>query len=224
MAATVLDREMYTEAQAARLLDVAHSTLHYWLEGGQSRGKQYAPILREAPRGDRIVTWGEFVEAGLLREYRRTHRVPMVELRTFVERLRQEFGVPYPLADRRPYVTGRQLLYKAQDEVGLAADFQLVTVIGHQHVLLPPSDAFMKRVEWEGDFAAEWRPDSNERSTVRINPSLRFGEPSVGGISTATIWEEAAAGEDFAHIADVFQLTLADVRFAMSYELSTHAA
>jgi hypothetical protein len=30
---TILEREMYTEAAAARLLRVAPSTLHWWLEG-----------------------------------------------------------------------------------------------------------------------------------------------------------------------------------------------
>jgi hypothetical protein len=32
MSVTVLDREMYTEAAAARLLGVAQGTLNYWLE------------------------------------------------------------------------------------------------------------------------------------------------------------------------------------------------
>jgi uncharacterized protein (DUF433 family) len=37
--------------------------------------------------------------------------VPLKELRDFIERLRDEFPVPYPLADRRPYVgPGRRLL------------------------------------------------------------------------------------------------------------------
>jgi len=98
---SVLDREMYNEAEAGRLLGVAQSTLHYWLEGGKRGGKYYRPIIREAPRSVRTVTWAEFVEAGLLREYRRK-QVPMVELRKFIDKLREVFGVPYPLADRRP--------------------------------------------------------------------------------------------------------------------------
>ena len=36
MSVTVLDREMYTEAAAARLLGVAQGTLNYWLEGRAS--------------------------------------------------------------------------------------------------------------------------------------------------------------------------------------------
>jgi hypothetical protein len=105
---TILDREVYTEAAAARLLRVAPSTLHWWLEG---RPPRYRPVIRVEPTGSRNVTWAEFVEAGLLRSYRRELDVPLKELREFIDRLREEFQVPYPLADRRSYVgSGRRLL------------------------------------------------------------------------------------------------------------------
>lgn len=84
---SILDRELFSEAEAARLLRVAQSTLHYWLEGGTKRGKTYPPVVRAEPRDERTVTWAEFVEAGLLREYRRELRVPMMELRAFIDRL-----------------------------------------------------------------------------------------------------------------------------------------
>src|ERR1700733_14048085 len=71
MSVNVLDREMFTEAEAARLLRVPQRTLNYWLEGGEYRGRIYRPVIRVDPRGGHaVVTWAEFVEAGLLREYR----------------------------------------------------------------------------------------------------------------------------------------------------------
>ena len=91
---SVLEREMFAEAEAARLLRVPQGTLHYWLEGGTQRGKVHSPILRVEPTNSRSVTWAEFVEAGLLRSYRK-HRVPMAELRTSIGLLRTEIGVPY---------------------------------------------------------------------------------------------------------------------------------
>src|SRR6266496_100751 len=132
MSVTVLEREMYTEAAAARLLGVAQNTLNYWLEGGERRGKVYKPVIRVEPRGDRAaVTWGEFLEAGLLREYRRRN-VPMLELRDFIDKVRDRYGVPYPLADRRPYVSGRDLLVKLQNDSGLDADFCLIALVRDQ--------------------------------------------------------------------------------------------
>jgi hypothetical protein len=62
MSASVLDREMLTEAEAARLLRVPQRTLNYWLEGGEVRGRVYRPVIRTEPRGRHAaVTWAEFV-------------------------------------------------------------------------------------------------------------------------------------------------------------------
>ena len=125
---SVLDREMFSEAEAARLLRVSQSTLNYWLEGGERRGKIYRPVIRVEPRGGRVpVTWAEFVEAGLLRAYRR--HVPMAELRAFIDRLRSEYGIPYPLADRRPFVADKQLVHEAQEAANLDAEFCLVAEV-----------------------------------------------------------------------------------------------
>lgn len=222
---TVLERDVFTEAAAARLLDLPQNTLHYWLEGGTVAGRAYKPVIRLDARGGRPpVTWAEFVEAGLLREYRRHRRVPMAELRAFIDRLRDEFGVPYPLADRRPYVSGRDLVIKAQDNAGLDAEFCLVAVVRGQQLLLPPSQTFLERVTWDGDEPAGWRPHADPASPVRVFPDRRGGRPSVGGISTEVLWENTEAGADVDEVADMFNVTPDDVRWAMAYETSTRAA
>ncbi len=222
----MLDREMYSEAEAARLLGVAQSTLNYWLEGGVRRGKSYRPIIRTEPTGSRSpVSWAEFVEAGLLRGYRRDLGVRMAELREFIDLLRSDFAVPYPLADRRPWVSGRELVYEAQERSHLDPEFWIVTNVGGQLLLLPPGDDFYRRVTWSPlGVAAAWRPADSERSTVVIDPDRRFGKPSVAGISTEAIWEHASTGEDEDEIATVFDLSLADVRWALSYEAARRAA
>jgi uncharacterized protein (DUF433 family) len=226
MSVAVLEREMYAEAAAARLLDISQGTLHYWLEGGERRGRSYRPVLRPEPTGSRVVTWGEFVEASLLRQYRKAHLVPMAELRIFVERLRDELGVPYPLAHAQPYIgEGRRLLLKAQNEAGLDPEFSLVAVATNNvPVLTGPSDAFYKRVDWDAQSAVAWRPQADPNSPVRVIPDVRFGLPSVHGIRTEMIWEQIDAGADFREVAEVYNLPLRDVRWAYSYEVSTRAA
>jgi uncharacterized protein (DUF433 family) len=224
MSVTVLDREMYTEAAAARLLGLPQGTLNYWLEGGERRGKVYRPVIRVEPRGDRAaVTWAEFIEAGLLREYRRTHGVPMAELRAFIDLVRGRYGTPYPLAHHRPFVSGRELLSRAQDASGLDADFCLVAEVRGQYVLTSPADSFVRRVTWEGDIAAEWRPHDDPQSPVRMNPEVRFGRPAVHGISTEALWEHDQAGETVEEIAEEFDVGLDQVRWALAYETSARA-
>jgi uncharacterized protein (DUF433 family) len=219
---TILDREMYTEAAAARLLRVAPSTLHWWLEG---RPPRYRPVIRVEPTGSRSVTWAEFVEAGLLRSYRREHDVPLKELRDFIDRLREEFQVPYPLADRRPYVgSGRRLLIDLQDRSHLDPEFCLVAIANGQTVLTAPGEEFFERVDWSGDQPAGWRPHEDPASPVRINPLVRFGMPAIGGISTEAIAGELDGGASLEEVAGDFGLDLDAVRWAQSYELSQRAA
>jgi uncharacterized protein (DUF433 family) len=220
MSVTVLDREMYTEASAARLLGVAQSTLNYWLEGGERRGKVYRPVIRLEPRGERAsVTWGEFLEAGLLREYRRRN-VPMLELRDFIDKVRARYGSPYPLADLRPYVGGRELLVEAQDEAGLDAEFCLIALVRDQPVLTPVAESFVQRVTWDGDTAAEWRPHDDRQSPVRMDPKVRFGLPAIGGVRTEILWEHSESGETEEDIAEEFEMHVEQVRWALAYETS----
>lgn len=214
----ILERDMYSEAEAARLLNVAQSTLHYWLDGGSRRGRTYQPVVRTHPTGQRRVTWAEFVEAGLLREYRQGHGIPMAELRLFIESLRSKLDVPYPLAHLRPFTSGKRLFYEAQSAAGLTGEFCLVAVAGDQLLLTPAAESFMRRVTWVDDVAMGWRPAADPDSTVRISPDVRFGKPSVGGISTEVLWEHSEAGESAADLANTFEVDINDVRWALSYE------
>jgi uncharacterized protein (DUF433 family) len=224
MSVDVLQREMFSEAEAARLLRVAQSTLHYWLEGGDRRGKTYEPVIRVEPRGARSVTWAEFIEAGLLRQYRRQHNVPMAELRAFIDVMRERYSIPYPLAHERPFVADRQLLREAQDLSGLAAEYCLVAEARGQLLLTPPAESFVQRVEWSDDIAVAWRPHDDPRSPVRMDPRLRFGRPSIKGISTEILGEHIDAGEDLDETADSFGLAVDDVRWALAYETSLRSA
>ena len=210
---------MYSEAEAARLLRVPQATLNYWLEGTVRRGRRYEPIIRPAAKGGRApVTWAEFVEAGLLREYRRTKQVPMAELRGFIVKLRDLYGVPYPLADERTFLAGKKLVFELQDEVGLDPEFCMVALVRDQLLLTYPAQSFYERVGWSGGTATTWRPHDDPASPVRIDPDMRFGKPAIGGISTEVIWEHLDGGEDEHYVADAFDLSLTEVRWAMAYE------
>lgn len=224
-AVALLEREIYSEQEAARLLDVHPSTFHYWLEGGMRRNKVYAPVIRSAATGAKAVSWGEFVEAGLLRQYRREHDVRLPEIRMFVEDLRQRLGVAYPLAHARPYVgEGRKLLWEAQDAAGLPSELSLVAQASGQLVLTPAAESFFSRVEWADDIVVRWRPHNDPASPVRMDPEVRFGRPAVQGISTEVLWEQVEEGADFDELAEDYDLPRTAVRWAWSYENSARAA
>lgn len=216
-----LDREVYSEADAAEILRVAPSTLHWWLEGRKQGDKVYPPVIRPESTGSRSLTWAEFVEAALLRQYRREHQVRLQEIRDFVSTLRAETGVPYPLAHYRPWVgEGCRLLLEMQQKSQLPGELWLVAPASDQIVLTDPAASFLKRVEWEDDLPVAWKPHEDESSPVRCQPTLRFGRPSIGGISTEVVVEHLEGGEDEVEVAEQFGLTVDDVHWARSYELS----
>lgn len=240
----MLDREMYSEAEAARLLGVHQQTLHYWLEGKKWRGHDWKPAIRVEPTGQRTLTWAEFVEAGLLSQYRKEN-VPLEEVRRFISVLREETGSPYPLATARPWAVGQRLVVQAQIESGLSREYWLYAPVDNQLVMdlkgagstkgtvhtsddfepmeLAPTRDFLDRVEFAGGEAILWHPAGKD-SPVVIDPDRRFGQPSVAGISTSVINEYAESGYGHDEIAEEFNLTMRDVEMAVAYELSNKAA
>jgi uncharacterized protein (DUF433 family) len=59
---------------------------------------------------------------------------------------------------------------------------------------------------------------------VLVSPTVRFGRPSIGGVSTEVIWEQDEVGEDVERIASTYGLSVADVRWALAYENAARAA
>ena len=112
---SVLDRPVYGLSDAASLLGLNWSRARAWLDGYERKSVRYPPVVRPCSTGETVVSWGEFVELGYLREYRRKG-VPLQRLRPVIEALREEFQTPYPLATAKPYVGDRELVMKLQED------------------------------------------------------------------------------------------------------------
>ena len=220
----ILDREIYSAAEAAQILRVPPLTLMWWLDGTSRDGKVYPPVIRPETTGKRTLTWAEFVEAGLLRQYRRDLGVKLQELRGFIDGLRDATQVPYPLAHYRPWVgEGQRLVLEVQRKSELPGELWLVAQTAGQLVLTGPADSFLRRVDWLDELPVAWRPHLDEDSPIRCLPTQRFGRPSIKGISTEALMEHLDADEDEQDVAEAFDLDIADVRWARSFEESRRA-
>jgi uncharacterized protein (DUF433 family) len=214
--ATILDREMYTVAGAASLLGLRSDRVRAWLDGYEGRGVWYEPVVRSQRSGSDIVTWGEFVELGLLREYRKSG-VSLQRIRPVIERLRAEYGAPYPLAHHRPYVGDRELVLAIQESEHLDSRLALVVRTGQTLALAPAAENFLRKVEFDGDIASLVRP-AGPYSPVRIDPSRAFGHPSVRAVATERLHELHQAGDSIALLAEAYSLSEEDIRSALAYE------
>ncbi len=218
---STLERPVYGTSQAARLLGLPPGTVRRWVDGYARAGIRHAPVIREDPTGDDLLTWGEFVEVGYLREYRR-RQVSLQYLRPVIERLRRRLGVRYPLAHARPFVADRQLVLAVQEEVGLVPELRLITVGADEQLLLtPPAAAFFEKVEFDHGprGAAERLFPMGRHARVVLDPDRGFGAPTVAhGVRTDVLAELVAAGEPSTSIAAAYDVPVEDVQAAVAYE------
>ena len=89
---SMLDREVYVYSEVDRLIGLHGGTARRWINGYERAGTAYEPILRIVPRDTAWVTWGEFVEARMLAEFRDRDKVRTSRLRAAVDSLRRTYG------------------------------------------------------------------------------------------------------------------------------------
>lgn len=217
----LLARPLYHVSDAARLLHMPSSTLRYWVEGDQER----PPVLREEATGDPTLTWGEFVEAGLIHEYR-IREVSLQHLRAVIGILREEFGVPYPLAHFKPFIgPNRRLVLDAQQQAGLPTEDAIVWQIEDGQLVLRESVAlYLDRVEFEGgDGPARRIYPVGKNTPILIDPKRSSGSPTIRGVRTEALVELVEAGEPIEQVAEDFDLDPKELRAALAYEWQTAA-
>lgn len=214
----MLDRAIYSYGDVDRLVGLHVGTSRRWLEGYSRAGRFYDPVLREAPSGSDAVTWGEMVEARLLAEFR-SRDVSVQKLRPAIELLREEFG-RYPLAHAHPFldVEGRELVRVVQAKVGLERPLQLVVVRNGQVMMAEATERFRDAVEYDDGVVGRFRPDLRTPFVV-MDPARAFGQPAIRNVRTDALAEDYRAGSTREEIADLYDLTSAQVDEAIRFEL-----
>lgn len=219
--AELLDRPVYGMSQAARLLGLRTDGLRRWIDGYERGNTTYAPVIRERSTGVDAVTWGEFIEAGYLREYR-AKRVTLQYLRPVIGFLRDRLQVQYPLATLKPYTSGRELALEAQEFVGLDPALSIV-ILSRDGTLMPsdPAVAFLDKVEFNdaGDVAERLFP-LGRNSPIVLDPTRSFGEPTIPdvGVRTEIIAELIGAGEEPDRVAEIYSISVDDVEQVVEFE------
>jgi len=229
-----LDRPVYQMNEAARLLGLPDKTLRRWIDGDKRFDTIIEPLIRSESTKSMEVTWGEFVEAGFLCQYR-YRSLPMERLRPLIAALRRELRTPYPLAQAKPlYAGGRQLLWREQQNHGIGPDLFLVVQgpleKGYQLVLTEVAIQFVSRVEFEPPetgVVAKWYPLGPDRKRIVLDPRVSFGLPTISGIRTEVLAELHAAGESDSSIVKAYStygISPSDIAEAVELERSLRPA
>lgn len=219
--ATLLDRIIYSMSDVDLYLGLHPGTARRWIDGYQSRGRSYPPVIRPERTDDDSVSWGEFVETRLLANYR-SRGVSLQRLRPAVQKLRQEFATPYPLAFAGPYldVDGRELVRRVQVETETARELQIVVVRNDQLVLAGPARDFAEQAVFgTGTRQVEAFRTAQDTPDVRIDPLRQTGQPVVRSVPTSVLAEAFRAGDDVDDLADLYDLRVEQVVQAIRFEM-----
>lgn len=212
---------MYGYVQVDHILGLKPGTSRRWIDGYQRSGISYPPVIRTESTNDDLVTWGEFVEARFLSEYRDQGAL-VARMRPAVELLRERLGTRYPLASAQTWlhVDGQELVQEVQNEVGLDKELSFVVVRNGQGLLdwSPRAEHFLNSLHWENEVVTRLLP-SDDDPDVSVDPLRSFGEPSVRSVRTETIRELFVAGDSIATIADYYELDEGLVHAAVRFEL-----
>ena len=213
-AVALLDRDVYGMGQVDRLLGLSRGTASRWIDGYERRGRHYEPLVRVSATGSDTVTWGEFVEARLISEYRRLG-VSVFRMRPAIMALRDEFGTDYPLAAAQPFLSteGRELVMRVQQATNLQPSLRFVVRSGQ--TVLPSLEVqrFQQVADYDDAKVLRFRMTDN----VVIDPEYASGEPTIAGrrLRVATIAESIAAGEHRESVAEMWDITVEAVEDAV---------
>ena len=205
-AVSLLDRDVFGMGQVDRLLGLSRGTAGRWIDGYERRGRRYQPLVRLATNGSETVTWGEFVEARLISEYRR-QGVSVFRMRPAIMALRNEFRTDYPLAAARPFLSaeGRELVLRVQQQTKLQPSLRFVVRSGQ--IVLPSLEVrrFQQAADYDHAMVRRFRIADN----VVIDPEYASGEPTIAGrrLRVATVVESVAAGEPREAVAEMWEIT-----------------
>lgn len=218
---SMLDREVYVFAEVDRLIGTTPGTAKRWINGYERGGIVYEPVLRVTPRDDAWVTWGEFVEARMLAEYRDIKNIRVARLRETVDALRQHYGLEYPLAHLKPYLSVYDREVTIEGEVVGLPEQAMAVRTGQ--VLIGDARWIANRsvldFDERGDKIIAELPADKDFTDIVINPGRFSGQPTFTGtrISPLTIAGMVAAGERPEDVAADYGLSLRQVDDATAY-------
>lgn len=207
---------LYTQAEAARYVDMPATTLRRWAK--PQRGQMGRPMVTSigpASSHQPTVPFIGLAEAMFLSALRRAG-VPMQQIRPALALVEERLGVAHALASRRLFAIGPQLLWEVSAEGELGPDQRraLIVLRNGQYVFREVVERYLRRIEYADDgYATRLRPPQYEVADVLIDPQVNFGVPffADSGAPLYAVVSRLRAGESILEVAEDFSLPVDQV-------------
>jgi uncharacterized protein (DUF433 family) len=224
------DVPAYSFREVALSVDVPVSTLRAWCLGQSN----FAHVLSlpDDWTDYHALSFFNLLEANVIAELRREHKVPMSRVRTALDFLAANVPVRHPLVEKELLVTPNQRVYIVHNDkridISAGGQWPLDAVIrnllrrvhrGPRGILtfFPRVQPPARSVLAEDDYAP-----------VVVDPEVCFGRPLIVGtaIPTDVIADRYLGGDSIKKIAEDYDLSKEHVEAALRFErvLEAHAA
>lgn len=217
-------RPLYTVAEAARYVGMPSSTLTTWAKG-YTRRFAGRPDVRQGPvvtcledrgPGQPRVPFVGLVEATVVQAFRRTG-LPMQRIRRALQVLAQQGEVSHPLASRRLYTDGAQVLFDYATSEGDQVLRLLTVVESGQRVFHEVISDYLRRITFDDHWATGLVLPVTDDPILYARPSIAAGDPLFvhGGAPLSAVVSRFRAGEAAASLADDFGVPVTDIELAL---------
>jgi uncharacterized protein (DUF433 family) len=202
---------LYSQAEAARIIDEPTNTVRNWAQGYAYRttaGPQTAEglITVAADRiGRRSLPFIGLAEAYVIASVKKAG-VPMQRIRPAIEAIRREMGTAEALLSERLKTDGVELLFDYVEDDG-ADQRGLAVVRNKQGVFRDVVADYLQTISYSHGLVESFRP-IRYAGSVFVDPRINSGRPSFveSGVRLVDVEGRIAAGEPLADIADDYDI------------------
>lgn len=213
--------------ESAHLLKIPPDTLKSWIRGRRYPTERYGqrefqPLITLPDENLPLLSFVNLVEAHVLDAIRFKHKIPLPNVRSAIEHLREKYKSKHPLAEFWFQQAGLDLI------VDIAGELENVSKKG-QLEIREWITAYLKRIERDptGSAIALYpyltrhpQQVKEEPKLVLIDPRISFGKAILVGVGvpTAVIADRNNAGESVAELAKDYACEASEIAQAIEYE------
>lgn len=219
-----LDFAVYQPGEASRLLGVQTAKIKRWLSGySYRRGDK---IVEQAPlwipehtgHDELYLGFRDLMEIRFVQSFVRAG-LGKNSLRSLLAKARDMVGHDYPLSTRRFQTDGQTLFLEAWGNEQGSSTEQTIDVRDGQHAFRSLISPTFKDLDFDEGVVSKWHI-AGRRKGISLAPTIAFGQPVIDetGIPTSRLLEAFEAEGDEAAVARQFEIPLAAVRSAITFE------
>ncbi|MGV6848404.1 MAG: hypothetical protein ACWA5A_08500 [Marinibacterium sp.] len=211
----ILGQGVYTPREAARLVGTSPQQVLRWTRGSGPHEPLWKAHYQFLDGDITEISFHDLVEVRVVAAMRRAS-ISLQAIRYAISLARDKFGIDRPLASQSFKTDGTEILMGAVEGDG---DYvSLSKKRPGQKVFREIVSQSLKDLEYEGEFAARWRPSGY--SQVVIDPARHFGDPILDkyGISTKTLYDENKGFNDLKYLSKLYEIPEPIIRVGVAFE------